>query len=131
MDCSLPGSSVHGVSPGKNTGLGCHALLQGIFHPGIKPRFPTLQMDSLLPEPPKKPMNTGVCSLSLLQGIFQTQESNQGLLHCRQVLYQRSYQCTGMTLRDGMGREMGGGSGWGIHVHPWLVHVNVWQIFNY
>ena len=31
MDCSLPGSSVHGDSPGKNTGVGCHALLQGIF----------------------------------------------------------------------------------------------------
>ena len=30
MDCSPPGSSVHGVSPGKNTGVGCHALLQGI-----------------------------------------------------------------------------------------------------
>ena len=31
MDCSLPGSSVHGDSPGKNTGVGCHALPQGIF----------------------------------------------------------------------------------------------------
>ena len=31
MDCSSPGSSVHGDSPGKNTGVGCHALLQGIF----------------------------------------------------------------------------------------------------
>ena len=31
MDCGLPGSSVHGDSPGKNTGMGCHALLQGIF----------------------------------------------------------------------------------------------------
>ena len=31
MDCSLPGSSVHGYSPGKDTGVGCHALLQGIF----------------------------------------------------------------------------------------------------
>ena len=30
-DCSLPGSSVHGDSPGKNTGVGCHDLLQGIF----------------------------------------------------------------------------------------------------
>ena len=29
--------------------------------------------------------------------------------------------CTGMTLWDGMG------SGWGTHVHPWLIHVNVWQ----
>ena len=31
MYCSLPGSSVHGDSPGKNTRVGCHALLQGIF----------------------------------------------------------------------------------------------------
>ena len=31
MDCSPPGSSVHGDSPGKNTGVGCHALLQEIF----------------------------------------------------------------------------------------------------
>ena len=31
MDCGLPGSSVHGDSPGKNTGVVCHALLQGIF----------------------------------------------------------------------------------------------------
>ena len=36
--------------------------------------------------------NTGVGSLSLLQGIFLTQELNQGLLHCRQILYQLSYQ---------------------------------------
>ena len=35
--------------------------------------------------------------------------------------------CTGTTQRDGMGREVGGGSGWGTHVHPWLIHVNVWQ----
>ena len=31
MDCSPPGSSVHRDSPGKNTAVGCHALLQGIF----------------------------------------------------------------------------------------------------
>ena len=31
VDCSLQGSSVHGDSPGKNTGVGCHAFLQGIF----------------------------------------------------------------------------------------------------
>ena len=34
---------------------------------------------------------------------------------------------TGMTQRDEMGREMGGGSGRGTHVHPGLIHVNVWQ----
>ena len=53
MDCSLPGSSVHGDSPGKNTRMGCHALLQG---------------------------------------IFPTQRSNPGLLHCRWILYQLSQQ---------------------------------------
>ena len=31
IDCTPPGSSIHGDSPGKNTGVGCHALLQGIF----------------------------------------------------------------------------------------------------
>ena len=31
MDCSPSGSSVHGHSPGKNTGVGCHVLFQGIF----------------------------------------------------------------------------------------------------
>ena len=36
--------------------------------------------------------NTGVGSLSLLQGIFPTQESNSGLLHCRRILYQMSHQ---------------------------------------
>ena len=53
MDCSPPGSSVHGDSPGKNTGVGCHALLQG---------------------------------------IFPTQGSNPGPLHCRQILYHLSHQ---------------------------------------
>ena len=53
MDCSPPGSSVHGDSPGKNTRVGCHALLQG---------------------------------------IFPTQESNPGLLHCRWILYHLSHQ---------------------------------------
>ena len=31
MDCSPPESSVHGDSPGKNTGVRCHALFQGTF----------------------------------------------------------------------------------------------------
>ena len=35
--------------------------------------------------------------------------------------------CTGKTQRDGVGRKAGGGSGWGTHVNPWLIHVNVWQ----
>ena len=35
--------------------------------------------------------------------------------------------CTGMILRDVMGREVEGGSGLGTHVHPWPIHINVWQ----
>ena len=41
--------------------------------------------------------NTGVCSLSLLQGLFPTQESNQSLLHCRLILYQLSYHTLSLT----------------------------------
>ena len=52
-DCSLPSSSVHGDSPGKNTGVDCHALFQG---------------------------------------IFPTQGSSPGLLHCRWNLYHISHQ---------------------------------------
>ena len=48
----------------------------------------TLQVDSLPFEPPGKSKNSGVSSLSLLQGIFLT----RGLLHCRWILYQLSYQ---------------------------------------
>ena len=61
-------------------------------NPRIKPRSPTFQVDSLPSEAPGKPKNTGVGSLSLLQRTFLTQESNQGLWHCRRILYQLSYQ---------------------------------------
>ena len=48
---------------------------EDLLNPGIKPRSPVLQVDSLLSEPPGKPMNTGVGSLSLLQGTFLTRVS--------------------------------------------------------
>ena len=41
---------------------------RGSSHPGIEPRSPALQEDSLPSEPPGKPKDTGVGSLSLLQG---------------------------------------------------------------
>ena len=47
-----------------------------------------LQADSLPSEPPGKPKNTGVNSLSPLQRIFLNQELNRGLLHCRKIFYQ-------------------------------------------
>ena len=61
-------------------------------NPGIESRSPTLQADSLPAEPQGKLYNTGVDSLSLLQRIFPTQESNRGLLHYRRIRYPLSYQ---------------------------------------
>ena len=99
MYCSPPGSFVHRDSPGKNTGMGLPCPPPGdLPNPGIEPRSPRLQVDSLLSESTEKPMTTGVSSLSLLQGIFLTQESNQGLLHCRQILYRPSHQGSPRTL---------------------------------
>ena len=51
---------------------------------------------SLPAEPQRKPKNTGVGSLSLLQGLFLTQESNRSLLHCRWILYQLSSRGPGI-----------------------------------
>ena len=64
-DCSPPGSSVHGDSPGRNAGVGCWAL-QGICNAGIEPRSPALQVDSLPSEPPGKPRLAHLCLLNLL-----------------------------------------------------------------
>ena len=69
--------------------MGSLSLLQGIF---LTQGSPTLQAASLSREPQGKPKNSGVGSLFLLQGIFPTQELNWGLLHCRRILYQLSYQ---------------------------------------
>ena len=60
-------------------------------NPRVEPRSPKLQANSLPAEPQGKPKNSGMGSLPLLQRIFPTQESNQGLLHCRRILYQLSY----------------------------------------
>ena len=85
-----------GISSSQDTGVGSLIPSPGdLLNLGIEPRSPALQVDSLLPEPQGKSKNTGVGSLSLLQLIFPTQESelNQGLLHCRcTFFYQLSYQ---------------------------------------
>ena len=55
MDYSLPGSSVHEDSPGKNTGVVCHALLQGIFPTqGLNSGLPHCREIFLSSEPPGK-----------------------------------------------------------------------------
>ena len=116
MHCSPPGSSVQGILQARilewvaisfsrgsskpqrlNRGLPhCRQTLYHLSHqgsyPGLEPTSPTLRVHSLPSETPGKPKNTGVGSLSTLQGIFPTQELNWGLLHCRWILYQLSYQ---------------------------------------
>ena len=110
MDCSPWGSSVHGDSPGKNSGVGCHALFQGVFptqgsNPGgfftvwaicewVSESLLVVS-DSLWPHGLYSPwnspgQNTGIGSLFLLQGIFPTQGLNPGLPHCRWIPYQLS-----------------------------------------
>ena len=64
MDYSLSGSSVHGDSPGKNTGVGCHALLQGWVSDAIQPSHPLSS-----PSPP-------ALNPSQHQGLFQLVNSS-------------------------------------------------------
>ena len=100
-----------GNSLGQNTGVGSLALLQGdLPNPVIEARSPALQVDSLPAEPQGKPKNSGMGSPSLLQEIFPTQELNWGLLNCRQILYQLSYQGSPLTSKgDGISK-------WGLWV---------------
>ena len=70
MDHSPPGSSVHGNSPGKNTEMGCHALLQGIFpDSGIKHvslTSPALTGGFFLPLVPRGKPASPACQLEIL-----------------------------------------------------------------
>ena len=92
MDCGPARLLCSQDSSGKNTGVGCHALLQGIFPTqGLNPGLPYCRQILYLLSHQGNPRILEVGSLSLLQGIFLTQESNQGLLHCTQILYQLSY----------------------------------------
>ena len=64
MDCSLPGSSPHGILQAKSTGVGCHFLLQGIFptqgsNPGLQHCRQTLHHLSHQGSPPLK-RNTAI-----------------------------------------------------------------------
>ena len=92
-------------SPGQNTGAGSCSLLQEIFPTqGLNPGLPHW-VDSLPAEPQGKPNDTGVGSPSLFQQIFPAQELNRGLLHCRQILYQLSYQGSPL-LREAPGEQI-------------------------
>ena len=72
MDCSPPGSSVRGNLQARTLEWVACPPPGDLPDPGTESRSPTLQADSLLSEPSGKPKNTGVGSLSLLQGSFPT-----------------------------------------------------------
>ena len=83
---------VHGILQARILEWVAFPFSRGLPNPGIKRRLPTLQADSFPAEPQGKPKNTGLGSLSLLQGIFPTQGSNPDLPHCRQSLSQLSHK---------------------------------------
>ena len=68
--------TVHGILQARILEWAAIPSPRDLPNPGIKPQSPTLQVDYLPAEAPGKPKNTGVGSLSLLQEIFPTQESN-------------------------------------------------------
>ena len=69
-----------------------------------------------------------------LDSILASMLFSQNIPRVKQItspgwMHETSVQgwCTGKTQRDQMGGRREGGSGWGAHVNPWLIHVNVWQ----
>jgi len=92
MDCGLLGSSVHGILQARILEWVAVPFSRGPFDPAIECTFSTLPVGSLPSDPPGKPKKTGMGNLSVLQGNFSTQELNQDILLCRQILYQLNYQ---------------------------------------
>ena len=123
LDCSPPGSSVHGIPQTRMLEWVVMSFSRGSSQTRDRTQVSYIASDSLPSEPPGKPalelkseseshsvvcnslrphglhhpwnspgQNTGVGSISLLQGIFSTRGSHPSLLHCRQILYQLSHQ---------------------------------------
>ena len=90
--CNCMNYTVHGILQARILKWVAIPFSRGSSQPRDRTRVSPLQADSLPIEPPGKPKNTRAGSLSLLQGIFLTQESKRGLLNCRRILYQLSYQ---------------------------------------
>ena len=89
--CNPIDYTVHGILQVRILQWVAFPFSRGSSQPRDRTHFPHISGRFLPAEPPGKPKNTGVGSLSLLQWIFPTQELNQGLLHCRRILYQLSY----------------------------------------
>ena len=83
---------VHGILQVRILEWVAFPFSRGSSQPRDQTQVSCIAGDSLPAEPQGKPKNTGVGSLFYLQQIFLTQESNWGLLHCRWIFYQLSYQ---------------------------------------
>ena len=79
-------------SPGQNTGVGGLSFFQGVFETRDWTQISSIAGGFFTSWATREAQNTGVGSPSLLQWNFPIQESNQGFLHCRQSLYQLSYE---------------------------------------
>ena len=90
--CDPMNYTVHGILQARTLELVAIPFSRGSSQPRNRTQVSCTAGFSLQAEPQGKPKNTGMGSLSLLQGIFRTPELNQGLLYCRQILYQLSYQ---------------------------------------
>ena len=83
---------VHGILQARILEWVAFTSSRGSSQPRDRTQVSHTAVDSLRAQAQGKPKNTEVGSLSLLQRIFTTQESNQGLLHCKKILYQLIYQ---------------------------------------
>ena len=88
VDCNLPGSSVHGVLQARILEWVAIPFSRGSSHPRNWTQVSRIGGGFFMSEPRGNPKTNVVGSLCLLQQIFPIQESNQGLLHCGQILYQ-------------------------------------------
>ena len=93
MGYSPPGSFVHGDSPGKNTGMGCHAFLQGIFPTqGSNLGLPHCRWILYCLSHQQSPGILEYVAYAFSRGTSQAWELNRGLLHFRWIVYQLRYQ---------------------------------------
>ena len=83
---------VHGILQARILEWVAFPFSRGSSQPRDRNQVSRVAGNSLSAEPQGKPKSTGVGSLSLLQWIFPTQQLNWGLLHCRRIVYQLSYQ---------------------------------------
>ena len=139
MDCSLLGSSVHGTfqqgywsglpfpspadlpRPRDGTHVSCFSCIAERFFTtwaireallNLKWKWKSLSHARLFATPwNSSGQNTGVGSLSLLQGIFPNHGSNPGLLRCRQILYKLSHRGSPRIL-EWVASHFSSGSSW-------------------